>query len=591
MWHESLVPLWRGTILRQRIERVDDIPLLVHWLDTMRLQEAIDSVWHPHGNWDGLSYGQLAKLFVSYVLHALTHRLYHMEEWLSSHFVVLQQCTGWNLNVKDATDDRLGRMLQVLGSSASDNLEFQRTMGQHLIQAYELPTEVVRYDTTSFNVYHAPGRQASEGLLRFGYSKDHRSDLLQFKQGLASIDPSGTPLFSETLPGNHSDDPLYVPAWRELQRIIGNGHFLFVADCKAAAAHTRATIDQEGGSYLFPLPMSGEVPQELSRLVLDGSSAVQPIFPNPAQPPQEPPRAIGEGFVVHKPMRAAMEDGSFHSWSEQWFVVQSRSYAESQAQACLNRLEKAEQQLQRLKPQKGESAQQFQHRAEKVLKDKDCQGLLSLELQEIVTHQEKHLARGRPKADSPRQVVELRQWSLKFHRDELAIQHRLRLAGWRIYVTNLAPQRLSLEQSVHYYRDEWRVERGFHRFKQGSLPALPLFLRIPERIKGLMLLLSVALQAITLIEYVARRQLAAQQEELAGLVPGNPKMKTSRPTAERLLSQFTQLHLLIDESHSSVSGRLVEALNPIQLRILDLLGMPATVYAIAFSHGKYHDSS
>jgi transposase len=47
---------------------------------------------------------------------------------------------------------------------------------------------------------------------------------------------------------------------------------------------------------------------------------------------------------------------------------------------------------------------------------------------------------------------------------------------------------MTLNQSTQYYRDEWLVERGFHRFKKGYIPALPL----SERIKGL--LLTIALQ-------------------------------------------------------------------------------------------------
>jgi hypothetical protein len=27
---------------------------------------------------------------------------------------------------------------------------------------------------------------------------------------------------------------------------------------------------------------------------------------------------------------------------------------------------------------------------------------------------------------------------------------------------------------VAYYREQWQLERGFHRFKQGRLPALPI---------------------------------------------------------------------------------------------------------------------
>ena len=62
----------------------------------MGVQENIDSLWKPHGNWDGLSYGQLAQLFLTYVLHALNHRLYQMEQWVDDHETVIEQITGWD---------------------------------------------------------------------------------------------------------------------------------------------------------------------------------------------------------------------------------------------------------------------------------------------------------------------------------------------------------------------------------------------------------------------------------------------------------------------------------------------------------------
>jgi transposase len=167
----------------------------------------------------------------------------------------------------------------------------------------------------------------------------------------------------------------------------------------------------------------------------------------------------------------------------------------------------------------------------------------------------------------------------------------LTLAGWRIYVTNVAAHGMSLDQSVRYYREEWLVERGFHRFKQGCLPALSLYVRLPERIKGLMLLLTIALQAITLIEFVARRNLAATQQPLSGLVPGNPKMKTHRPTTERLLAQFEGLHLLIEQTQQSIRLRLIEDLNPLQLTILTLLELSPNVYDLSSDESKFEDSS
>lgn len=130
--------------MQQRIERVDEIPLLLHWLDQMGVQEKIDSLWKPHGNWEGLSYGQLAKLFLTYVLHALNHRLYQMEPWLAAHQTMIEEITGWQVTSKEATDDRLATLIQALGGDDSIRIEFQQGMGQHLIQAYALPTDVAR---------------------------------------------------------------------------------------------------------------------------------------------------------------------------------------------------------------------------------------------------------------------------------------------------------------------------------------------------------------------------------------------------------------------------------------------------------------
>lgn len=140
-----------------------------------------------------------------------------------------------------------------------------------------------------------------------------------------------------------------------------------------------------------------------------------------------------------------------------------------------------------------------------------------------------------------------------------------------------------IEQAIHYYRDEWLVEHGFHRFKKGSLPALPLFLRLDDRIRGLMLLLVVALQALTLLEYVSQSELKANQETIAGLVPGNPKMKTDHPSAERILAQFEGLHLFIEETETLLNARLIETLSPIQKRLLALLDIPDTVYLLNYA--------
>lgn len=565
---------------KRRIERVDSIPVIVYWLKKMRVQEIIDAIWEPHGNWQGLSYGQLAVLFLTYVLYMRAHRLSEMEKWAIDHRTVLEQTTGWKIRREDAIDDHLGILLDELGAEEEKHVHFQRGIGKHLIQAYELPTEIARYDTTTFNVYHDPSN-SDQQMLRFGKSKDRRPDLLQFKQGLATLDPAGVPLLATTIAGNAADDPLYIPAWREMVQTIGHSEFLYIADSKAAAIETRTTIDNEGGCYLFPLPMTGDVPEELYQLISEPPTDPVALYVAGEEGKQH---KVGRGFVVEKEMEARLESGTTHQWCERWLVTRSTAHANRQQKALENRLSKAEKDLQRLRPKKKETPAGFQARAERVIQQRNVTGLVSVTLEETVTQEKQYLRAGRPRPDSPYEMIEQRQLQLHVQRDETAIERKRQMAGWRIYATNAPTARMSLKQAIVYYRGEWLVEHGFHRFKKGSLPALPLHVRIPERIRGLMLLLTVALQALTLIEFVAHRKLEAHQETIAGLVPGNPKIKTARPSAERLLAQFTGLHLLIEETETQTTGGLVETLTPLRRRILDLLDIPASVYDLSRPH-------
>jgi len=574
--------------MTQRIERVDTIPVIHGMLTRMGVAEVIDSVFIPHGNWSGLSYGQLSVLFVTYVLHSLTHRLSSMESWVKEHKTVIEQVTGWKLAEKDATDDRLCRLVEVLGHDMEMIYKFQLQMSPRLISGHQLPTDVARYDTTSFSVWHQ--RNLQNGLLALGHSKDHRPDLLQYKQGLGVLDPAGIPILSETIPGNCADDPLYFPAWKRMANVIGSSDFLYIADCKAASLETRAGIAHGKGSYLFPLPMTGETPKHIKELVLNPPETIQDIILAPKSD-EEDVRIVGRGFAVNRQITAQLPGGEIHSFEEQWMVTRSDAHAQRQIESLMTRIDKVISKISNLKPKTNETADSFQARADKILENAKLDDCLHVEVNETITLQKKYTSKGRPGPNSPFTTVEVRKISVQVHRNQAAIEEFKLLAGWRIYVTNVPANRMTLNQSTLYYRDEWLVERGFHRFKKGQIPALPLFLRIPERIKGLMLLLTIALQVLTLMEFVSRQELAKNNETISGLVPGNPKMKTPRPSAERLLSQFDNINLLIEEKRGSARAVLLGGLTLLQKRILSLLRMPEKTYELSFAMVKIKEAS
>ena len=151
--------------------------------------------------------------------------------------------------------------------------------------------------------------------------------------------------------------------------------------------------------------------------------------------------------------------------------------------------------------------------------------------------------------------------------------------GWRVYVTNAPATELTWEEAVLAYRDEWLIERGFHRLKGAPLSLDPLFVKRDDQIVGLTNLLSIAVRLLTLVEFVVRRNLKQNQERLVGLLPQNPKKGIDNPTTERLLQAFRDITLTI----VNLPGqriRHVTSLNALQVCILELLGLSPAIYTV-----------
>ena len=555
-------------------ERIDNLPLLIYWLKHMQVDVIIDRVLGPpHGNWEGLSYGEVALVFVAYVIMCCTHFLSPMQAWASKHLVSLSQAMGKLVREADFTDDRLSAVLSRLGDEATQPGEqIELELGQHIVRAYALPTETARIDTTTVSVHHQP--RDDNGLMQFGRSKDHRPDLRQFKEVLGTLDPVGMPLATAAVSGEQADDPQYIPTWQRLVAVIGHAGFLTVGDCKLASLSNRARIHAGGGFYLAPLPLTGNTPAELEAWVLKPPSVPQAIR-LPDQPRTEPP--VGQGFEVQVEC-AWQNPGTAESvtWMERRLILQSEAHAQRQQAGLQDQLTKAEAALRALKLTRDQA--KLDKRAQAILARYDVADYLEVRYTEHGECQTRYVGAGRPGPNRPTRTIETHTWTVKPQRRRAAINRFQRLAGWRVYVTNAPARRLSLAGAVNCYRQEWQPEHGFHRLKGGLLAITPLFLKDDNRIRGLLLLLGIALRALTLTEFVVRRGLASNGETLKSLYAGNPNRATDQPTAERLWKAFDDITLYRHASSTHVWYAVTE-LSPLQRRILQLMQVPESVYA------------
>lgn len=154
--------------------------------------------------------------------------------------------------------------------------------------------------------------------------------------------------------------------------------------------------------------------------------------------------------------------------------------------------------------------------------------------------------------------------------------------GWRVYATNHPQETLSLQQAVLAYRSEYLIERGMGRLKNKPLSLTPMYLESEARVKGLIRLLVIGLRVLTLLEFVARRNLSQRGDKLAGIYPANPKRATAQPTAEMMLSTFKGL-TLTKITQGGQMGMYLTPLSPVQERILELMGFSPDIY-LQLSH-------
>jgi transposase len=560
------------------IERIDDFVLLIEMMLHMNLPKIIDHHIPRHHLQQGLSWGWVSTIWLAHILSRADHRKLTVRDWVRQAHETLERITGLNIRDADFTDDRLAIVLTHL-SKPEFWQAIEGELDQQTLRVYDLAIECVRLDGTTVSGYHA---ESESGLFQFGHSKDDPS-LRQIKLMQAALDPLGLPLVTHIVQGERADDELYTPVIAQVLQILQKQGLLFVGDCKMSALATRAYLQGTHNFYLSPLAMVGHNPEDIQTWIGEAllqAEALRPIYDLNEK---------GERVVMaraYETQRAvsAEVDGKTEAWTERVLVVHSENYAEIQQRGLEKRLATATAKLMALTPPVGRGKRQIREEAAlaqaatAILQAYRVEGLLGYEFERQETHQTRYIGRGRGQADRPkREIVTVRYQMTRVSRQAEAIAALEKTMGWRVYVTNAPPERLTLEAAVLSYRDEWRIERGFHRLKDAPLSIAPLFVKRDDQIAGLGHLLSIAVRLLTLIEFIVRCALQQNGEKLVGLHAENPKKETDQPTTERLLKAFDNLYLTIVHLPDQVI-RHVTPLKPLQVRILELLGLSPDIY-------------
>jgi transposase len=560
-------------------ERVDDVALLIGQMVKMGLPEVLDRHIPRHGTQRGLSWGWTAVIWLAYIVTEGDQRKVSVETYLKGMHHTLSRLTAQVIEPLDFSDDRLSHLLTHL-SKPTYGHQLEHDLNARSIEVYALSQGVIRCDATTVSGEH---EVTAGGLLQFGHSKDDPARP-QIKVMVGSLDPLGMPLATDVLSGERADDGFYIPIIERIRAGLQTPGLLFVGDCKMSALDTRAYLARHQDWYLSPLPLTGATAEAMDAWITMGVTKGEAGELTRIWRTNDRGHEVlaAEGYEFARTCRAP---GSGGEWSERVLVVRSPMHATRQAAGLEKRLSHAETQLRALTPPRGRGKRQITDEATLVeaiargLTAHRVDGLLSVVWEKQVEQTTQYVGRGRGSMNRAKRVIQKTRYHIThITRQEDTIAAHNQRFGWKAFVTNAGHTRLSWQEAVLCYRNEYRVERIFNRLKS-RVHIAPLFVKLNEQIEGLTSLLTLGVRVLTVTEFVLRRSLETAQARLPGLHPENKHKMTDKPTAERILKAFSDISLTIIKNAAGEDIlRRLTPLSGLQEAILQRLGLGATLY-------------
>jgi transposase len=209
-------------------------------------QLGLDSFWDPRlpQSRKGTGWLNVLKTLVSYRLLDPGSEWRLHRDWFKTSAIA--DLLGEDASL--AAKNTLYRCLDKLCEHKTDLFSFLKMQWSLLFNA---SYDVLLYDLTS--TYFECDVPDHEGLRRFGYSRDKRSDCVQVVIALI-VTPEGFPVAYEVMPGNTSDKTTLPEFLRKIEAQYGKMNRLWIMD---RGIPTEAALEQmrhEGASYLVGTP-------------------------------------------------------------------------------------------------------------------------------------------------------------------------------------------------------------------------------------------------------------------------------------------------------------------------------------------------
>jgi transposase len=466
------------------------------------------------------------------------------------------------------TDDTVGRVLDRLYDFGT--MRLFTACAVRAAARFGLERRYVHFDTTSHNVwgdYEFAEEQDVPFRITYGYSKDRRPDLKQFVLSTLCVDRA-VPIWGKPEDGNAADKTLNTTVLAEIAQLLARygvqpDAYIYIADAALVTEDNLAAL----GDTLFITRLPATY-NECGRVI--GEAVARDQWEEVGVLAQTQP-------TKHRP-------GTAYKVVEDVVTLYGKAYravvvhSSSQDQRRQKRLEREVQESSAtLEAMVRDVAQQtYFCRADAEAAAEQLRALPSVYHQvDVVVEECPQYGPGRPSRHKPRPVkaIHYRLTPTLQARPEVITRKRQEATCF-VLLTNVPPQgemAHSAREILHAYKNQHGVEQNF-AFLKDPLIVNSLFLKKPERIEALGLVLLLALLLWRLME----RALRGHVETTGSTLMGWDKKETQKPTAFMMMTKFAAVMVV----KVGASRQLTQPLSAVQQSYLCALGVPATYFTV-----------
>jgi transposase len=499
-------------------QNIDNLGIIAGMCDEIGISRIIDDACGQQAKNKNITFGQCVKCMILNGLGFVGRTLYLYSEYFEDKPV--DHLLGVKIEPEQIDDNVLGRTLDKLFSMGVT--ELYTKIALRAMHTLGIKVKSLHLDSTSFHVdgeYHSLLEQGESRIqINRGYSRDHRPDLNQAVLNMITSSQGNIPVFMQAASGNSSDQTAFSEIIskhiKSFQEAIGNRYL--VGDSALYTPNSIKTLDAANALFVTRVPSKICLTQEL----IEKSGREEMVD-------------LGNGYFGKEYITQYAEV------SQRWMIIFSESAYQRECKTLLKNYKKESEKEAKGFEKLSREVFLCRNDALKHYK-KSISQYKYIEIKEIeIVEVQKYPTIGRPKKGAQPSTIGYQiVGSIVCSLQKKAVLEGCK--GYFVIATNDMTPEFSMQNALATYKSQQSVERGFRFLKSPDFLVSSFFLKKPERIEALLMVMTLCLLVYAAIEYKVREKLCENGEYFL-----NQKKKAAQnPTSRWIFFCFLGLHIV-----------------------------------------------